>query len=347
MTAYRRLFVIAAFFLCSLDASSNVGIREACTANSGRTRLCLEASLQYRCMNYGNFSLVAPGPIRRCNESVTKLLDILDLVQVPVSKKEKESSDDLVEKSGLMLKQVLFARDLREIFRRPETAGYFEAALLSLQDSVRFGKENNLWDSMYTHSRFNRTVTLKIIGQAIQDVSFGMWHMRYLDRLFEKQRLPKSSTEIRNLHAAGEFIVLFQETLEQKVSFSPYPSIRGLEKSLHPYLHHFYLPAYLASELSRAGKTKEAAFFAGFLLNTGYEFVKLDAKVGDQRWPFHDPKKFSHQKYELQARKIYTGYVGALWGVGLEEHAMAYDVFAKKLAADPYGFMRTLFETAF
>ncbi len=347
MTAYRRLLVFAGFLLLSVDASANVGIREACTADAGRTRLCLEASLQYRCMNYGNFSLVAPGPIRRCNESVTKLLDLLDIVQVPISKVEKETSDDIVEKSGLMLKQVLFARELREIFRRPETAGFFEAALLSLQDSVRFGKVNNLWDSMYTHSRFNRNLTLKIIGQAIQDVSFGMWHMRYLDRLFEKQKLPKSSTEIRNLNAAGEFIVLFQENLEQKVSFSPYPVIRGLEKSLHPYLHHFYLPAYLSSELSRAGKTKEASFFAAFLLNTGYEFVKLDAKVGDTRWPFRDPKKFSLRKYELQARKIYTGYVGALWGIGLEEHAMTYDLFAKKLAADPYGFVRTLFETEF
>jgi len=341
------LFMIGVSFSVSSRSEAEIlNPREACSSSTANVNLCLQASLQYRCMNYGNFSLLHPKRIRGCNGAVAKLVHLLDIEQVAITEDEK-SPDDPVEKSGLLLKQVAFKRSLEVAFKKPETAELFNAALLDLQDSVRFRRTHNLWDSIYEKTGHDRNKSLKFIAEALQDVSFGIWHIIYLDRKYQK--LPKNSVRRKNVDSAGEFIQLFRMNLENAdpAPFSAYPFLDGLNSSLHPYLHHFYVPAFLASELKRLGHSEESAFFAAFLLNTGYEFIKLEAKRGTSRWPFHDPKKFDVKKSDLQLRKIYTGYIGALWGLGLEKKAKSFKEFSKDLANDPYGSMKSYFSAEF
>lgn len=329
-------------------------VREACTASTKRTNLCLETSLKYRCYNYGNFSLLNLGDIRACIGGVDRLMKVMNIVQVPIGEDEK-NPDDKVEKSGLLLKQVLFKTDLERIFRARGTADLFRAAQADMEDSVRFGRAHNLWDSVLAATRGDRETTLKFVAEAVQDVSFGIWHIMYLGRKYESEKLPETSVPVRNLQAAQEFIQLYQTNLESDAfTFSAYPAITGrdgrIDASLHPYLHHFYLPAFLASELKRTGKTEEQAFFAAFLLNTSYEFVKLDAGrdvTGMGAWPFHDPKPFDAKAESERLRKIYTGYVGALWGIGKEREAKSLSVFSAELAKDPYRAMKGYFKTDF
>ncbi|MBS1962992.1 MAG: hypothetical protein JST04_12305 [Bdellovibrionales bacterium] len=320
--------------------------REVCTSSTEMTNLCLEVSLKYRCYNYGNFSLLHLQGIRSCLGGISKLMKVMNIVQVPIGEDEK-SEDDPVEKSGLLLKQVLFQTDLEKIFNDPKTSGLFQAAQADMQDSARFGREHNFWDSVYAKSGNDRQTTLKFLAEAVQDVSFGIWHIMYLGRKFEAQGLTAESVPMKNLKTAQEFIQLYQTNIEKKdFPFTAYPAIDGksakrIDRDLHPYLHHFYLPAYLSSEIRRLGKTEKQAFFAAFLLNTGYEFVKHDAAVGDSRWPFHDPKPFANSAaFQERLRKIYTGYVGALWGIGKEAKAKSFAEFAADLAKDPYGSMQ-------
>lgn len=353
--AFFIMGIVAALHLPSRADPFNLmpelpNIRELCTASTSRTNACLEASLQYRCFNYGNFSPLHAKEILSCLSAVSKLVAVMGIVQVQVPDEERDF-DDPVEKTGLALKQVLFAKDLVEIFHDPDTASLFYAARASLDDSVQFGRVHNLWDTVLQKSGNDHQKTLKFVAEAVQDVSTGVSHLGYLANLYEQGGVSETSVQGTNLEAAGTFINLYQANLEGAKSFSAYPTIDGLvprvDRSLHPYLHHFYLPAFLASELKRLGQPEDAAFFAAFLLNTGYEIVKMDAGLGQSRWPFHDPKPFDPKAYRERLKKIYTGYVGALWGIGQERKAKSLEKFSEDFARDPYGSMKSYFKIDF
>ncbi|MBC7387533.1 MAG: hypothetical protein H7301_15385 [Cryobacterium sp.] len=333
------------FALASEESRADFNPREVCTSSTWKTKACLQLALQYRCTNYGRFfrnlSL-----IRACNLSVARMVTLLDLIQVAIGEDQK-NVDDPVEKSGLLLKQVFFKRDLTRLFTSTKTEKIFAIALAELRDSVRFDRPHRLWESVLRESDGDRLAALTFMGEAMQDISEGRWHLAYLADKFSAEKLSDKSTPMKSLEAAAEFIELFELESGSHPTYSAYPALGNLERNLHPYLHHFYIPALLSTKLKAAGESDENAFFTAFLLNTGYEFTKIDAYVGNRRWPFRDPAPFNRLEQELELRKIYTGYIGALWGIGREKSAKPFSDFALELSSDPYRTMRELFLTKF
>lgn len=347
----KKILLALAFFSVGITGAAEPAlplkipnVREACTASTENTNFCLRASLEMRCYTYGNFSVFHSAEIRDCVDGISKMMPIMNVVQVRVDA-EDLNPNEATEKSGLQLKQILFDRDLRAIFAQPKTAGFFEGARDDLRDSIRFNHAHGLWKSIYAKSGNDRQTTLKFISEAIQDVSDSGLHLYYLDHLYTKEKVSASDVRRVNYEAAGEFINLYQSNLGRLENYSAYPPIDGatekrIDRKLHRFLHHFYLPAYLASEMKRTGSTNAQAFFSAFLLNTSYEFVKIDAGFGTHRWPFHDPKAFDPAADTERLKKLYTGYVGALWGIGRADRAKSLTEFSADLAKDPYGAMK-------
>jgi hypothetical protein len=289
---------------------------------------CLKAYLSYRCTV--NFTFSDPFYIYSCIDASMDLVEVLDLTQVKVD----PSRDAGV--NGLKLHQVAFTSRLKKAFSADSAifANWMQTFQGEFEDSYRNGSAHSLW-----------TVAVRITGTRERALGFMTTVFQdfaskgYFD-LVDSTLGRKARSNLMSLNGFYDLLVSNRVEANQNPSYSLYPYIPGA-KDLHPLAHHFYTPAYLSMRLKQLGHEDRVAAYVSLLFNTSYEFLKLDRKMQTGRWPLRDPGPFDGKKYALQVQKIYTGYRGALYGIG-KATGMDYGTFAKKLVADPSGFISSL-----
>jgi hypothetical protein len=289
---------------------------------------CLKAYLSYRCTV--NFTFSDPFYIYSCIDASLDLVDVLDLTQVKVDPSRDAGNDPL------KLHQVAFTTRLKKAFSTDPAifAGWVQSFQSEFEDSYRNGAAHSLW-----------TVAVRITGSRERALGFMTTLFQdfaskgYFD-LVDSALGRKARANLMSLNGFYDLLVSNRVETNLNPSYSLYPYIEGAQ-NLHPLAHHFYTPAYLSMRLKQLGHEDRVAAYVSLLFNTSYEFLKLDRKMQTGRWPFRDPGPFDGKKYALQVQKIYTGYRGALYGIG-KSSGMDYGTFAKKLVADPSGFISSL-----
>ncbi len=307
---------------------------------SSHSAQCLRAYFAYRCTV--NFIAKDPLYLDDCISATSDLTELLDLTQM---QNDSEVTGDL------QLRQVAFSRILVQSFLVPSAT--FKKKMVQLEQSFNhsyeFNRPHSLWMQVLNDSNWNREVALEKMVTWFQDFSEPF----YLWLVSSEGTHSKNQWKRKTLHANAEALYAFHSVLvENRIkqnlnpSYQLFPDVKGA-KYLSPLAHHFYTPAYLALKLKQRGYSKEVAFHAAFLFNSSYEFIKLDKKMGTQRWPMQDPLPFNPVKYSLQVQKIYSGYLGALYGVGMSDKALNFHYFSKRLAADPSGFVNSVHHSGF
>jgi hypothetical protein len=307
---------------------------------SSRSAQCLGAYFTYRCTV--NFIGSDPLYLDDCISATSDLVDLLDLTQMP---------DDGRDQSALQLRQVAFSRKLVHAFLTP--ASEFKRTMDQLEQSFNDSYESNrphsLWMQILNESKWDRESALEKMVTWFQDFSapFYLWLLEIESKKTKNQWKRETLTSnAESLYSFHNLLVKNRILQNRNPMFQLYPEVKGV-KHLSPLAHHFYTPAYLSLKLNRMGYSKEVAFYAAFLFNTTYEFIKLDRKMGTHRWPMRDPLSFDRIKHALQVEKIYTGYAGALYGVGMSDKALNFQYFSKRLASDPSGFVSTVHHSGF
>lgn len=309
---------------------------------------CLRGLLQYHC---GLLSAGNPGTLTDCASSSHSAVRLLNLENLLIPKDRS---------SGMQLHVAAFTDSLVPIFSSPATTRLLEGVREDLETSYRFDEPHSLWQKAgeTAPDRSDRLRNLGVIFQSVTSVSGENLHFH----LLKLQRVAKiyslSRAHANQAQSIQKNISLYLELVsriyQSKIlrpsnpAFSLYPPLpKGID--LDPTLHHFYVPAHLARLLLKEGYRPVQAFFAAFLFNTLYELRKIDQKMGVGGWPYSYPGPLVSpaisSRIEINIHKIYTGYVGALFGVGKEAKAVSYLGFKSAFKTDPYGTMRRLMGT--
>jgi hypothetical protein len=307
-------------------------------ANTEHSSQCLMAYLSYRCIV--NHGLSQPLFVSNCISATKVLVDELDLTQVQVDQRKNINDDPL------QLKQVAFTHSLQNQFLKDSDlfAKMVDRYLDGLDRSYRFQESHSLWLQTLAESHGKKEEALKKMTTLFQDfVSTG--YLEFLEETATHSKNKKQSSLIlQNTRKFADFYIPFVENRikQNRVPlYSIYPEVKGVN-DMSPIAHHFYTPALLAMKLKKRGFDEAVSFHAAFLFNTAYEFIKLDRKMKTNRWPLKDPISFSAEQYALQVQKIYTGYLGALYGIGRSNKAIHFQYFSQKLSEDPSAFVSQL-----
>jgi hypothetical protein len=289
---------------------------------------CLKAYLSYRCVV--NFTFSDPLYIYSCMDASLDLVDVLDITQVKVDPSKDRSSDPL------KLHQVAFTTRLKKAFSADSNqfSSWMQSLQTDFETAYRDGSQKSLWTGAVRITG-SRERALGFLTTVFQDFS-SKGYFDVVDGALGR----KARANLMSLNGFYDLLITNRVEANLNPSYSLYPAIPDTDK-LHPLAHHFYTPAYLSMRLKQLGHDEGVAFYVSLLFNTSYEFLKLDRKMNAGRWPLRDPGAFDGKKYALQVQKIYTGYRGALYGIG-KRSGMDYATFAKKLAADPSGFISSL-----
>jgi hypothetical protein len=339
--AMAGLFTPRASLAFSFDTSCSEPGREAVS-------LCLEGLLQYHC---GLLSGGSPGAWFDCATSVHSGVRLLNLENLSIP---EASSPDL------QLHVAAFTDSLVPVFESPSTTRLLGGLLQDFEASYRLDEPRSLWDQAgkFAPERANRLRLLGVLFQSVTPVSGGNihFHLLKLSRVARAYLLSGFDTAAagriqQNSALYLDFVSRLQKSkilTATNPAFSLYPPLVPV-RDLDPVVHHFYVPAHLARLLLKEGNSPGSSFFAPFLFNTLYELRKIDRKLGLGRWPYSYPGAFASpalmSRVEINVRKIYTGYVGALYGAGREARAMGYPDFRRAFAADPYATLQRLMKT--
>lgn len=304
---------------------------------------CLKAYLSYRCVV--NHSLHHPLFVSDCISATGSLVEELDLIQAEVEQAKNEQDEPL------QLKQVAFTHLLQRQFLKDTDAfrKMTDQYLNGLERSYRFNESHSLWLQTLVDSNGLKEEALNKMVTLFQDFA-SPGYLQYLEdhALKSKNEGLRFSILSNTRKFADFYIPLIENRIKQNriPMYSIYPEVKNA-KTMTPLAHHFYTPAFLALKLRKRGFDKAVSFHAAFLFNTAYEFIKLDRKMKTNRWPLKDPLPFSAKEHALQVQKIYTGYLGALFGLGQSDKAINFQYFSKKLAEDPSTFISQLHLTGF
>ena len=328
----KKIFAFALMFLSYGNASYSKeygALKQYCSqANTSNSSNCLFAYLAYRCT--ANFVFSDPLFVPKCIEGVRVMV------------KELDSST-----GKLKLHEVAFSAKLLRSFLMPvsnikKRMNQYQA---EFEESYRFSKNHSFWERSLLDAHQSKEKALETIVTLFQDFS-SKGYFQFVD---DQTRVTSANIQLLAQHNLNQVNAFYDELVENRVNqnqnptYTLYPELKDSEK-LSALTHHFYTPAYLALRLKKQGVDPKVAYYLSFLFNTSYEFIKLDQKMKMNRWPYRDPVAFNAQVYALQVQKIYTGYIGALWGVGMESEAIPFEQFSRRLAANPSSFIRALHE---
>lgn len=344
-TAFLPVIALAMAGTLSAPAHGLPGLFSCSRPGRTAVALCLEGLLHYHC---GLLSGGNAGRLSSCASTVHSAVKHLQPENLSIP------SDT---SPGLQLHVTAFTDSLAPLFSQNSTEILLSRLNNRIRASSRFDEPHSLWSTPAPIAP-DRTRRLSILGVMFQSVTpvNGQnlhFHLLKLSRL--ASAWSRSSSHRARARQINRNIALYQEfadtLLKTKIkgpwnpAFSLYPPIRGAG-DFDPTLHHFYVPAHLSRRLLDTGHRAAPAAFVALLFNALYELRKIDQKLGLNRWPYSYPGAFSEparlKRVEMNVRKIYTGYVGALFGAGKEARAVSYPVFRRAFAADPRGTLQLL-----
>ena len=342
---------------CATGVKSLLGCEDPGQAGLKR---CLSALMRYHCSdlswwNYGREGI--------CTKAVSDLTVILDADNLEVPEDRTDS--------GLKLHSLVFSSTLLSYFESEGLTSLLNLSLNEFDDTLRFNRPHSLWDaSLLKNSGFE--ARLRLMAVVFQDVTFILGHQRdandgiqyhtlkmsqvadQLDSSFNllaplcplcHERANLIRTNLTLYHSFVKRWYGLKVLNADNLPYSAYPPLSNAAE-LDPVFHHFYVPALLSLNLRKKGHSANMSFFAAFLFNTLYELRKIDQKLGQDRWPYLYPAPLpdqeSQDKVEMNLRKIYTGYTGALFGIHQENRAVSYPTFKRSFVRDPYGYMKKI-----
>jgi len=321
MFRWLRLLTLA---LALAPTFAHAGIAKLCEGKNFGT--CFQLLLQGRCVKYAQGNLFSKREYF-CEHSVVRMMDLLEPLQ------PKDDPDHVIA----------FPKLVNELIHDAEAFAYLRDLPGAIEKSIEEGQLFGFWD--FTVARAgSEDRALKWIAVLFQDT--------HPDENIVIAETKLTATERETWAAAIEafsYDRLADRSAESDaVFFVPYPNIDPTFLSEGTY--HFYLSAYVAREVQRARKsTTEAGrdmnAFAPFLMNTMYE---MQADQDPDKSPLRDAKPFSAVEMDHSLRDTYSGYVGALYGIGgkaLVAKAEPYSTFSKRYAKDPSGTMRSLYRS--
>ena len=219
----------------------------------------------------------------------------------------------------------VFARDVRLLTRKPEVQKYLRDLTHFLADPE---KQLNLWNFTLEHTHGDQAEAIRWLAVLFQDLDPG----------------PTGQLALVDSPPTQELLTLANLMLSLnhgRVTF--YPTDFGWHDHL---LYHFYVPAYAAIRLRKAGYAADQSFVPPFVMNSEYERIYLE--TSDDGKPGVDsmrevlsgtltaqagPKKnFNSLRVQSRfvkqsIRDIYLGYRGALLGSGSTAKPMNYSRF--------------------
>ncbi|NDG84621.1 MAG: hypothetical protein EBX52_06235 [Proteobacteria bacterium] len=342
----------------SLDPQAILGCTEP---GKDGIRRCLKLTLLYYCDQIAGQEwynpMSAPRELR-CAQSVTAMVDALDPYQL-----------DMGEPAGVPKAphEVAFSSSVEAAFLNPKLSHLISSLAGDFQDSCQFGTPRSLWSSLST--TYGSRAGLKMAAIAFQSVSFfangnpdatdgGLMQVEAVKRLAAGKitmgklfpsRAEALKREARILQGnADAYHDLAREWINRKIKnrecpdYQFYPEIPN-RKDLDPTFHHFYVPAYLSYKLLARGYTPKWALMAPFIMNALWEFRKIDRKLNQNRWPYSTPLPARNRqeaaKVEMNYRKMYTAYIGSLWGMDLQSQARSYEDFRARFKAGDFSFI--------
>lgn len=295
---------------------------------------CFQVLLQERCAAYANWNLLSKREYF-CEESVIEMMDLLDPFQ------PKDDPDHVVA----------FPKQIGELVTNPAAFAYLRDLPAEIDRSIQAGQLFSLWDFTLRRAG-NEDRALKWIAVLFQD--------NHPDEniVLEEARVGFGSKKARKLTSRERKIwedaitaVSFDRLADRSESSDSvfllvYPNVDSAYFSTGMY--HFYMAAHLARETQKARKSEtvpgiDMNGFAPFLLNAMYE---MHSDIDPDRSPLKDARPFDANEKWHSLRDLYSGYVGALYGLGgatLVAKADSYDAFSKRFAADPSGTIRGLY----
>ncbi len=357
---------------CSLSSQAGIydSLMQCGKPGKEHIRGCLADYLAYQCVGLSlDWFDTNTDRLKACTDTIKPFLKELDPEQLKIDWVEDEKGFALHELAFSSLTPRLFMSDMGSFERvarnlkpiegsvQPSLSDFFKSLDTEFSESYRFQKSHSLWDVVFERNDHDWAKTLQFMAVIFQDIAakgnvdgsptlfFPIYRMTKIKDLWlegsRKEHLGQTIEAYVNL--VGEWTRL--KVREKKNdAYQFYPNILNRD-DLSPMIHHFYVPAYLSLRLAQVQKNRTMAFFLPFLFNTVYEFKKMDEKLGDGRWPYRYPKAFDqgerYQKVEMNVRKIYTAYVGALYGLGLEKGALSYTDFSRRFSRNPEGFMKS------
>ncbi len=322
---------------------------------------CLKYLMFYHCAEIARKHFYNPVHVGRgalCDGAVLDIVAELDPEQLNLGE---------TDESRRGLREVAFASSIEPAFLDPKLESVLGALTEEFSESCRFDLSRSFWSTLL--SAYSHEKALSMAAIAFQSVSFfqnggedardgGLMHLEKVLQVAHAKELAsravpgqqntlkqESSQLTKN---AGLYHALAKEWINRKIkggqcsAYSFYPDIPHAG-DLNPTLHHFYVPAYLAAKLRGRGQNHKWSLFAPFLMNTLWEFRKIDRKLGQNRWPYRapSPPRSAEEaaRVEMNYRKIYTGYLGAIWGMGLQAHALSYAEFRARFGTADFSFI--------
>lgn len=244
-----------------------------------------------------------------CQTTITRQLQILDY-DIIMTAGPKSPQEALNPQAFVF---VAFKKNLLELLSQPQTALYLKSMQDQLTKHLLGEAEVNIWELTLRHYR-SRLTAAKVIATLFQDTSMAKLHLAYLDR----NRIGGNASFSANKELLSRVISTINLVLDyNEDSYQDLFYPKEVRKHLNRNIYHFYVPLYLAMQLTHEGFNSTFAQIAPLMMTLTYEFVTTGK---DNRYLFNDPPRLDPQIYQHKLRDIYGGYSGARFGTGQKIH---------------------------
>lgn len=299
---------------------------------------CFQILLQGRCATYSNWNLLSKREYF-CEQSVVDMIEIFRPFQ------PKDDPHHVVA----------FPKQIGELITDPKAFAYLRDIPAAIEKSIRSDQLFNLWEFTLERTSKNEDLALKWIAVLFQDnhpdenIVLAQARVGFGNRKKERKLTPKELKVWEEAIGALSFDRLDDKSGDSdSVFLRVYPDVDNTHFTSGMY--HFYFSAHIARTLQKSRKSKTVAGidmngFAPFLLNAMYE---MQADQDPDKSPLKDAKPFSATEMNHSLRDTYSGYVGALFGLGgtaLAMKAESFDSFSKRFAANPSETIRSLYKS--
>lgn len=301
---------------------------------------CLQLLMIYRCNQYG---FPIPGAARDCMTTAPIAVKILDIFQF------NTVIDQPGQEPQVFKTKLIFKSRLDALIKDSKTQTFLADLADALENAVDTQAGFDLFDYTLKSAQGDRFRALEWLGVLFQDTTFTVLPVKYFEKQFKENKISKTEMEAAENLRRALFVLkpneLSKSDYKSWIKLYPSDQLEGvLSEGLNPTIYHYYPMAYWSAFLQKMKVSNRMAFFIPFLFNADYEFQNMDPK----RWPMQHPAPFElDPKGKHQARDIYAGLAGALYGTQQVDQTPSIKDFSQRLSANPYLEMKSWFFGAF
>ncbi|MFZ9520534.1 MAG: hypothetical protein ACO3A4_08660 [Silvanigrellaceae bacterium] len=167
---------------------------------------------------------------------------------------------------------VFFSKKLHALMADPQVGTYLNDLQIACLDAIYSGKTFNLWDFTLAKSGGRSEVALERIAVLFQDGSQTAAQKKFL--LVEQHPMA---------FVLGQTLDLLDQGLERG-QIEAYPKPIQLSRTAH---YHYYVPRFLAQQLSRKSHSQKMSALVPFVFNSVYELRQIQKAQNSGLPAFH------------------------------------------------------------